>query len=83
MALPALGWNAKLFTFTAEDGGGITYGRSVTPFVNMNHLATAMNFGWPIALGARCCRLRRSEEAARVRAGYPRETAAVLCCSLS
>jgi O-antigen ligase len=48
----ALGWNAKLFgTFAAEDGGGL-YGRLSWPFVNMNHLATAMNLGWPIALGA-------------------------------
>ena len=47
----ALGWSAKLFdTFAAEQGGGAP-GRLSWPFVNPNHLATAMNLGWPIALG--------------------------------
>jgi O-antigen ligase len=48
----AFGWHAKLFDrFAALDGGGIP-GLLSWPFVNMNHLATAMNLGWPIALGA-------------------------------
>jgi O-antigen ligase len=48
----ALGWSAKLFdTFAAKDGDGIP-GIPSWPFVNQNHLATAINLGWPIALGA-------------------------------
>jgi hypothetical protein len=48
----AFGWHAKLFDrFAAQDGGGIP-GLLSWPFVNMNHPATAMNIGWPIALGA-------------------------------
>ncbi len=48
----ALGWHAKLFgAFAAQQGAGIP-GVLSWPFVNGNHLATALNLGWPLALGA-------------------------------
>jgi O-antigen ligase len=48
----AMGWHAKLYdAFAAEQGTGVP-GRLSWPIVNPNHLATAMNLGWPLALGA-------------------------------